>query len=455
MDGTDAERTPGGEKEAEGAASTGRTLNVGFVSTRFRGLDGVSLEARKWASVLEEFGHRCFWFAGELDTDPRSSMLVPEAFFGHPDVRGLEQDLFSTQRRGRPVTDSLHRQKELLKNRLYEFVQKFGLNLLVSENALSIPMHLPLGMALTELIAETGIPTIAHHHDFYWERPRYLTNSCQDILNMAFPPSLPSIRHVVINSVARAELAARRSIAASLISNVMDFDRKPPAPRASAARFRADMGFAPDDILILQPTRVIFRKGIEQAIFLIDQLRMPNARLIVSHSVEDEGPEYARWVTAWAKRQGVPLHFIANRMSEESRGAADGEKQYSLHDVYPYADLVTYPSLYEGFGNAFLEAVYYRRPLMLNRYSVYIVDMEPKGFDVVAIDGYVTEEAVAQVRRLLADPARRAEMVEKNWQLARRHFSFRILRKELANLLSEMFGIVPPRSFFQRIFGLP
>ncbi len=437
------------------ARTVGRQLRVGFVSTRFRGLDGVSLEARKWAAVLAEFGHRCFWFAGELDTDPPASMLVPEAFFGHPDVRALEGELFGTHTRSRAVTDALHRQKELLKDRLYEFVKEFRLELLVAENVLAIPMHIPLGMALAELIAETGIPTIAHHHDFSWERPRYLNTSCQDILSMAFPPSLPSIRHVVISSVARAELAARRSIAATLIANVMDFDSRPPAPRVPVARFRQDMGFGPDDPLILQPTRVIFRKGIEQAVYLLERLGLPNARLIVSHSREDEGPEYGRWVTDWARRQGVPLHFIANRMAGEARAAGEPDGGYSLHDVYPWADLVTYPSLYEGFGNAFLEAVYYRRPLMLNRYSVYIADIEPKGFDVVAIDGYVTDGAVAQVRRLLADPARRAAMVEKNWQLARRHFSFQILRKELANLLSGMFGIVPPRSFFQRLFGLP
>ena len=36
---------------------------------------------------------------------------------------------------------------------------------ILPENVLTIPMHLPLGIALTELIAETQIPTIAHHHD--------------------------------------------------------------------------------------------------------------------------------------------------------------------------------------------------------------------------------------------------------------------------------------------------
>ncbi len=51
--------------------------NIGFLSTRFAGTDGVSLEAYKWAEVLESLGHSCFWYAGELDRDPDRSLLVP------------------------------------------------------------------------------------------------------------------------------------------------------------------------------------------------------------------------------------------------------------------------------------------------------------------------------------------------------------------------------------------
>jgi hypothetical protein len=43
---------------------------------------------------------------------------------------------------------------------------------------------------------------------------------------------------------------------------------------------------------------------------------------------------------------------------------SEGQKVYTLWDLYPHAALVTYPSLYEGFGNAFLEAVYFRVPLL-------------------------------------------------------------------------------------------
>lgn len=52
--------------------------NIGFVSTRFAGLDGVSLEANKWAEVLERSGHTCFWLAGELEAAPGKSFLVPD-----------------------------------------------------------------------------------------------------------------------------------------------------------------------------------------------------------------------------------------------------------------------------------------------------------------------------------------------------------------------------------------
>jgi hypothetical protein len=42
-------------------------MKLGFVSTRFAGTDGVSLEAMKWAEVLEEDGHEVFWFSGRSD----------------------------------------------------------------------------------------------------------------------------------------------------------------------------------------------------------------------------------------------------------------------------------------------------------------------------------------------------------------------------------------------------
>ena len=60
---------------------------------------------------------------------------------------------------------------------------------------------------MAETISETRIPTIAHHHDFFWERVRFSVNAVNDYLRMAFPPNLPNIEHVVINTAAQEELA--------------------------------------------------------------------------------------------------------------------------------------------------------------------------------------------------------------------------------------------------------
>lgn len=82
-------------QDMQGSGRQDRSLNIGFISTRFEGLDGVSLEAEKWASSLPEFGHKVFWFAGKLDRDPQISMLIPEAFFGHPPTEALTRALFN------------------------------------------------------------------------------------------------------------------------------------------------------------------------------------------------------------------------------------------------------------------------------------------------------------------------------------------------------------------------
>ncbi len=103
-------------------------------------------------------------------------------------------------------------------------------------------MHVPLGLAITELAAESGIPVVAHHHDFYWERTRFSVNAVQDYLQMAFPPKLPNIQHVVINSIAQEALALRTGISSIVIPNVLDFETAPEIDWEFTKDFRAESG---------------------------------------------------------------------------------------------------------------------------------------------------------------------------------------------------------------------
>jgi glycosyltransferase involved in cell wall biosynthesis len=415
--------------------------NIGFVSTRFAGTDGVTLEASKWAQVLNNAGHNYFWFAGLLDRNPQRCFLVPEAFFRHEKNLWIDQQIFGKKRRNSEVTDAIYELKTLLKIRLKEFIRTFNIDLLVTQNVLTIPMHIPLGIALTELIAETQIPTIAHHHDFYWERTRFLVNAVGDYLRMAFPPNLANIEHVVINSTAQEELALRTGISSIIIPNVLDFENPPAITRQETRDFRKEIGLHTDDILILQPTRVVQRKGIEHAIKLVEELKNPRCKLIISHEAGDEGIEYANWLKEDARDSGVDLRLLNLRISDPMNSDVNRKDLYTLWDVYPHADFITYPSLYEGFGNAFLEAVYFKKPLLINRYATFVKDIEPKGFDLIAMDGYLTHKTVQKVREVLDSSKRREKMVNNNYEIAKRHYSYAVLRRWLNTLLTNFFGI--------------
>jgi len=436
---------------------------IGFVSTRFAGTDGVSLESAKWAEVLERQGHTCFYFAGESDRPPERSRIVPEAHFSHPAIAAIGSAAFDSdfsaadleefanpsmakihrtvRHRTRPpgVTARIREIALELEAHLYAFVRDFDLELLIVQNALAIPMNLPLGLALTEFIAETSLPVIAHHHDFFWERQRFQVSCVSDYLRLAFPPVLPSIQHVVINSVAAQELSRRAAVASVVVPNVMDFERPPAPADAYTGDVRAALGLAPDEYFLLQPTRVVQRKGIEHAIELIRRLGL-RARLVISHAAGDEGSDYEQRVRTFADLLAVPVTFVADIIRDQRGLTADGRKVYALADVYPHADLVTYPSLIEGFGNAFLEAVYFRRPVLVNNYSIFDLDIKPKGFQVIKFDGYITEATLQHTRQVLTDPQMAAQMVETNYALAKRHYSYAVLERRLQTLIAEKFG---------------
>ena len=410
--------------------------NVGIIATRLAGTDGVSLEEMKWTAVLKKEGFTCYYFAGELDRPRARSYIAEEAHFMHPEIREIHENVFGLTTRSRTITRKIHRIKRRLKDHLYAFINKYDIRHLVVENCLTIPLNIPLGVALTELIQETGLPTVAHHHDFYWERDHFMVNSVADYLNMAFPPNLPSIDHFVINSFADTQLSFRTGISAKICPNVMDFENPPPPVDEFASDVRQALGIEDDELLILQPTRVVKRKGIEHAIELTHRLGR-KAKLVISHASGDEGYDYEQRLREYTELMDVNTIFVSDIIREHRGYNEGGHKIYTLEDIYPHADLVTYPSSFEGFGNAFLEAVYFKKPIVVNSYSIYTKDIKPKGFSVIEIDGYVTREAVEKAKRVLNDSEYRHQMVEHNYRIATKHYSYAVLHNKLRNYIAE------------------
>jgi len=167
----------------------------------------------------------------------------------------------------------------------------------------------------------------------------------------------------------------------------------------------------------------------------------PRYKLVISHEAGDEGLEYQKRLMDMAAEENVEIHFVSTRIGEVRQFNRSGEKVYTLWDIYPHADLVSYPSLHEGFGNALLEAIYFKIPVILNRYSIYIQDIEPKGFRLMEMDGFVTNRLVKEVRRVMEDRDYHREMVDHNYKVARRFYSYSVLKRRLRTLIISLSGV--------------
>jgi len=161
---------------------------------------------------------------------------------------------------------------------------------------------------------------------------------------------------------------------------------------------------------------------------------------VISHASGDEGNGYETRLREFADLLDEPVNFVSDIIADQRGVTPDGRKIYSLWDVYPHADLVTYPSIHEGFGNAFLEAVYFRKPIVVNNYTIFKMDIKPKGFRAIEFEGYLIESTIRQTLDVLADSELREEMAEHNYRVAERYYSYSVLERHLQNLIADSFG---------------
>jgi glycosyltransferase involved in cell wall biosynthesis len=413
-------------------------VKIGVAATRLAGVDGVTFETAKWETVLEELGHELRLCAGEVDALRYQARLVPPMHFTWPPAERVTAAAFDPDSHPDAVRSEIDRLADLLFPVLDDWASRNELDLVIVENAWAIPMHLPLGLALRRMIEERRLPAIGHHHDYWWERERFAGCVVPEVLEKAFPPDLPWVRHVSINSLAAGQLRERRGLRSTVIPNVFDFDK--PRPRRAPAvrrRLRTELGMSERGLLVVQPTRVVPRKGIELAIELVGRLKDPDAVLLITSPAGDEGLDYLVELERLAERHKVRLAYAADRFAPDHEGKPI-RPAHSLHDAYLAADLITYPSLYEGFGNALLEAIYYGVPVLVNRYPVYVADIGTLGLRLIEIDGAITDDTIKEVRALLSNPRRIRENGRHNFEIARKHLSYRVLRRQLRRLINEV-----------------
>jgi glycosyltransferase involved in cell wall biosynthesis len=368
--------------------------------------------------------------------------------------------------------------KAIVKEKMRRLIAALRVDVMVPNNLLSVGYNIPGMVALSEILAETRLPTICHSHDFWWEESGEVFPTCEGIVELYLrhaPPDLPNVRHVVINRLAQRELKRRRGLDARVVPNVFDFDQPPWQLDEYNRDLRAAVGISPTDLVFLQATRILDRKAVELAIDVVADLSKPENRrrlesgplwdgrrfgpqdkivLLCAGYVEGIGlsADYHAKLVAKAAELGVEVRWIADRVAH-SRGSKNGQKIYSLWDTYCIADFVTYPSIWEGWGNQLIEALFARLPVVIFEYPVFVSDLKPVGFELVSLGdrlagkdhrGLVTversrlEDAIAEIIRYLKDADARHRAVAHNYRLAQQHFSLQTLAQIIGELLADL-----------------
>ena len=258
--------------------------NIALCHFRVGETDGVSLEMDKWKTILEKLGHKVSYVAGsrgtlkdveiieELHYDDSTNNIVVENAYIKFHSFGNEQELKET----------IEKDAKAIESKLTALIKKNSFDTLIVNNIFSLGWNLAAGIGFFNAIKHTTVKCICHHHDFSWERDKYSNPTfpfITDYLDLYFPPKHERIKHVVINTIAKNELFKRRGIESTVVPNVFEFDNDWKVDNYNAD-FRTTFGIKDSDLIILQATRIVQRKGIELALDFVAALNKKKKKLI-------------------------------------------------------------------------------------------------------------------------------------------------------------------------------
>jgi len=413
-------------------------MRIGIIIGRIGGVDGVALETEKWIDILKKLGHEVFIMSGEFESwnmDYKHDYLFPAlSFFSAEAEWEQRKAFFEPDKDPDHLLTHVEEWSNMIERAIVKWVKKKKIEVLLSENASALPCQLSMGIAIKKLIKNTGLPIVTHDHDFHWERgERYISAhpEINQYVDDNFPLLLPDVKHAVINTFGVETFKKRFNIDATLVPNVMDFNRIYGVPTTENQFFMKDVGVKKNEIALLQVTRIVRRKGIETAISLIDKLNDKKLKLVITgNNNDDENKEYYNELIdqIHALNLSKQIIFASHKVLDHK----------DLSDVYAHGRACTYFSTYEGFGNAFVESVLAKKPIFVNNYKpVYMQDIGSKGFETVMLeDSKLTNEKVQQMSDIIYNPKRCAEIGEFNFELGKKHFSYDILEEKLNKLFT-------------------
>ena len=452
-------------------------MNIALMHFRVGETDGVSLEMDKWKRVLEKSGHQVSYIAGTTGTC--DGFVIPELNYrGDKDLLINDEAYVTLQSySAEKLKEEILSVSKSIEEQLIEIIRKNDIHVLVPNNILSLGRSPQTALAVMNALKITGIKAVAHHHDFYWERDFFAnptTPFIMEMLDLCFPPKDldQQLKHVVINTLAKTDLMEKKGLSSTVVPNVFDFKADAWVVDGYNQSFRNDIGVKDNEVLLLQATRVTDRKAIELAIDLVCELnKKANKEKMYGKSIYDgrvlkedfeyvlalvgihEGsPGYSEKLVKHAGDKGVKM-IVNDTLVRHSRGISEsGEKQYSLWDAYVDCDFITYPSIYEGWGNQFLEGIFAKKPQVVFEYSVYESDIKQMNFNIVTLGNRYTlrenglakvekailKEKAEEVMNILLEKTLYNKIVEENFAIAEEKLSLEALESMLNEIFSDL-----------------
>ena len=450
--------------------------NIAMVHYQVGEMDGVSLEMEKWKLIFEHMGHTVTFAAGHLGTAP--GVLIEEIYHHQPLAERLRHNMlwgFEDYQTDADYRTELEAASAVIERKFSTFIEENDINFLVAENIWSVMANPAVALAFGRLVEKYQLETIAHSHDFYWEKLGHWYLTCPTAVELAqkyVPPRDPLVKHAVINQRSQDQLWARKGIPSTVVPNIFDFEEEWVEDDYNQD-FREQVGLRESDVVFLQATRVVQRKSIELAVDVVAAMNTPERRAILAqkglydgrtfdkdsrivlvmagYTQDDDTGWYVQNLKKKIERTGIDALFIEEWIGGD-RTQKDGHKVYSLWDSYVFADFVSYPSYWEGWGNQLLEALKAKLPILVYEYLVYEQDIKPNGFNLVSLGNTISgtddlglmqvepeiiEKAADECIQLLTDAAYRTKITENNYIIAKKHYSMDALHGYLSALMAQ------------------
>jgi len=428
-------------------------------------IDGVSLEMDKWKMTLEELGHHVIYIAGSSGSLDNVE-IIQELHYNDADNNKIVENAYiryHSFNSEQSFKNKIENIAKSIEEKLINIIEKNKIDILIVNNIFSLGWNLSAGVGFFSAIKKTDVKCICHHHDFSWERKKYSNPTLPfiaDYLNNYFPPKHTRLKHIVINSIAQKELLKRKNIKSIIIPNVFDFDKVWKIDDYNFD-FRESFGIKKNDLIVLQATRIVKRKGIELAIDFVAELCKNKHRLIgkklynnliftANNNIvflmvgSNEDDPYFEKITKYAHKKQIVIKWV-NKNIDHLRSQKNDTKTYSLWDAYVHCDIVAYTSLLEGWGNQFIEALVAKKIIISYQYPVFKNDIIPLKFNTVDLGNKhnLKEDGLTQVNHtiivkavndciaLILNKEKYKQTVLENYNIGKKNLSLNTLKKLL------------------------